>query len=442
MATTFEKLSSNKVKLGFVVDAAKFEEGLKIAYKKNVKNISIPGFRKGKAPRAVVEGMYGKDVFYDDAMSDAAPIAFAYGAGETELRVVGQPTVTKFEFNDDKALVLYFSTDVWPEVELGQYKGVECPKSKVEVTDEEIAEELADMQKENGRIQTVERAAANGDTVVIDFVGTVDGEEFSGGKAEEYSLVLGSNSFVPGFEKQLVGISAGEEKDINVHFPEKYTEALADKDAVFHVVCHEVKETILPELDDEFAKDNDFDTLEELKKSIYDRLFASRKSISDSAFEELIVDKAAEQMIVDIPQSMIEEQLDYLVNRYASYMSAQGLQLEEYLQMINSNMTMFRENYRAQAAKDVRNEVFLQAVAAEENIECTEEDMEADYATLAKQYGMDVEKVKQAIPENEMKEQILHKKAAKFVADNGIPVDEVEETEEAAPEAAEEKGEE
>ncbi|MBQ0135037.1 MAG: trigger factor [Clostridiales bacterium] len=421
----------NVVTFDVTLDAAEFEKYVAEAYKKVKKNITVPGFRKGKAPRAVVEGMYGKDVFYDDAMSEAAPEAFTFAAAEAQLRTVGQPTVTKYEFNDEKALVLYFSTDVWPEVELGQYKGVECPKSKVEVLDEDIQGELESMQKENGRIQTVERAAAEGDTVVIDFVGTVDGEEFKGGKAEDYSLTLGSGSFVPGFEEQLVGISAGEEKDVNVHFPEKYTAELADKDAVFHVVCHEVKETILPALDDEFAKDNDFDTLEELKKSIYDRLYNSRKSVSDSAFEELIVDKAAEQMQCDIPQSMIEEQLDYLVNRYASYMAAQGLKLEDYLEMINSDMATFRENYREQAVKDVRNEVFLQAVAQAEGIECTEEDMEEDYATLAKQYGMTVEKVKAAISAAEMKEEILHKKAAKFVADNGVAVDEVEEPEEA-----------
>lgn len=427
----------NVVTFDVTLDAAEFEQYVAATYKKAKKNITVPGFRKGKAPRTVIEGMYGKDVFYDDAMSDAAPVAFAFGAGESKLHVVGQPSVLKFEFNEDKALVLFFSTDVWPEVELGQYKGIECPKSKVEVTDEEIAGELETMRKENGRIQTVERAAADGDTVVIDFLGTVEGEEFSGGKAEDYSLTLGSNSFVPGFEEQLIGIASGEERDINVHFPENYTENLADKDAVFHVVCHEVKETLLPELDDEFAKDNDYDTLDELKKSIYDRLFSSRQSVADSAFEELIVDKAAEQMICDIPQSMIEEQLDYLVNRYASYMSAQGLALEDYLQMINSNMTLFRENYRAQASKDVRNEVFLQAVAEAEGIECTEEDMENDYATLAKQYGMDIEKVKAAISEAEMKDEILHKKAAKFVADNGIPVDEPEEEAENSEEAAE-----
>ena len=431
MIVSNTKREKNVVTFDVTLDAAEYEQFVAEAYKREKKNITVPGFRKGKAPRSVIEGMYGKNVFFDAAMEDAAPAAFAYGAGESALRVVGQPSVSKYEFNDDKALVLSFTTDVWPEVELGQYKGVECVYSKVEVTEEDIAGELADMQKENGRTQTVERAAENGDTVVIDFVGSVDGEEFSGGKAEGYSLVLGSNSFVPGFEEQLVGIAAGEEKDINVHFPEKYTEALADKDAVFHIVCHEVKETILPELDDEFAKDNDYDTLEELKQSIYDRLFSSRKSVSDSAYEELIVDKAAENMTADIPESMINEQLDYLVRRYSSYMSAQGLPLEEYLQMTGSSMEAFRENYREQAVKDVRNEVFLQAVASAEGIECTEEDMEADYATLAQQYGMSVENVKKAINESEMKEEILHKKASKFIADNGVKLDEPEETEEA-----------
>ena len=421
----------NVVTFEVTLDAAEFEKYVAEAYKKAKKNITVPGFRKGKAPRTVVEGMYGKDVFYDSAMEEAAPIAFAYGAGESGLRVVGQPSVTKFEFNDDKALVLFFSSDVWPEVELGQYKGIECPYSEIEITDEDINGELEEMQKDSARIQSVERPAQNGDTVVIDFVGSVDGEEFAGGKAEGYSLVLGSNSFVPGFEEQLVGIGAYEERDVNVRFPEKYTESLANKDAVFHVKCYEVKETLLPELDDEFAKDNDYDTLEELKKGIYDRLYKSRKAVSDSAFEEQIVDKAAEQMVADIPQSMIEEQLNYLVNRYASYMSAQGMQLEEYLQMINSDMATFRENYREQAVKDVRNEVFLQEVARVEGIECTEEDMEEDYDTLAKQYGMDLEKVKQAIPEKEMKEEILHKKAAKFIADNGIKTAEPEATEEA-----------
>ena len=432
------KREKNTVTFDVTLDAAEFESYVNAAYKKAKGKITVPGFRKGHAPRKVVEGMYGKDVFYDDAMNDAAPVAFMFGAGEEKLEVVGQPAVEKFDFNEENALVLSFKTDVWPECELGEYKGLEAPKAAVEVSEDEVMAEVSRLREQGARITPVERESANGDVLNIDFEGFRDGVAFAGGKGEGYDLELGSGSFIPGFEEQLVGMKAGEEKDISVHFPAEYhSKELADQDATFHVKCNEVKEKILPELDDEFAKDNDCDTLEELKNGIRERMLKSRQEVADSAFEEVIVNKAAENMIVDIPQCMIEEALDNKVNEYASYMSAQGMKLEEYLKMTGSSYELFRERYREAAANEVRTEVLLRAVAKAEGIEIAEEEMESEYADLAAKYGMKIENVKRAIPEGDMRNQMIHKKAAALIAAAGVPVAEVNETEEAAGEQAE-----
>lgn len=439
MIVTNTKREKNTVTFDVTLDAAEFDKYVNGAYKKAKNQISVPGFRKGHAPRKVIEGMYGKEVFYDDAMSDAAPDAFTFAVAEEKIECVGRPAVEKYDFTEEGNVILSFSTDVWPEVELGDYKGLEAPKAAVEVTEEEIDAEVAELRDQGARISPVEREAANGDTLNIDFEGFKDGVAFSGGKGEGYDLELGSGSFIPGFEEQLVGMKAGEEKDITVHFPEKYQNAdLADQDAVFHIKCNEVKEKILPELDDEFAKDNDFDTLEELRTSIRDRMLKTRQEVADSAFEEVIVKKAADNMIVDIPQSMLEEALDNKVNEYGSYMAAQGLKLEDYLEMTGSTFEQFRENYRAAASEELRSEILLREVGKAEGIEVSDEEMEAEYNDLATKYGMKIESVKRAIPEEDMKNQIIHKKAAAIIVAAGIPVAEEEEpAEEAAEEQAE-----
>ena len=272
-----EKKEKSTVTFDVVCDAAEFEKALNSAYLKNRKNIFVQGFRKGKAPRMIIEGMYGKEVFYDDATDELAPAAFEYAVGEESLRVVGQPAVTKVDVSEEKVLTLSFTTAVWPEVTLGQYKGLEAPKAEVEITEEKIDEELTKIQKRNARMVTVERPAEDGDTANIDYLGTVDGVAFDGGAAEGYNLLLGSNSFIPGFEAQVIGMSTGEEKDIEVTFPEEYHAAeLAGKPAVFHVKVNELKIAELPELDDEFAKDvSEFDTLADYRAAIKSRMEVS-----------------------------------------------------------------------------------------------------------------------------------------------------------------------
>ncbi|MCD7844468.1 MAG: trigger factor, partial [Oscillospiraceae bacterium] len=286
-----EKQEKSTTAFEAVCDAAEFEKAINTVYQKNKSQIYIQGFRKGKAPRMVIEGMYGKDVFYEDATEELAPNAFKFAAEELGLRTVGHPAVKNTEVSEEKELTLSFVTAVWPEVTLGQYRGVEAPKASSEVPEEKVAAELAKVQKRNARIVTVERPAQTGDTVVIDYLGTVDGVAFDGGAAEGHNLELGSNSFIPGFEDGVVGMSAGEEKDIDVTFPEAYhAEELAGKAAVFHVKCHEVKQEELPELDDEFAKDvSEFDTLEEYKASLRTRLEESAAAAAEEDFQHNLI---------------------------------------------------------------------------------------------------------------------------------------------------------
>ncbi|MBE6970029.1 MAG: trigger factor [Ruminococcaceae bacterium] len=423
MIVTNAAREKNTVTFEVRLDAAEFEKYVNEAYKKNKSKIMVTGFRKGRAPRMVIEGMYGKEVFYDDAMNDAAPEAFAFAVEQEKLNVVGRPAIENVEVTEETGLVLSYKVDVWPETTLGQYKGLEAEKVTVTVSDEEVDADIERQRKQNGRIQTVEREAKEGDTVNIDYVGTREGVPFDGGTADGYNLGLGSGTFVPGFEEKLVGIKAGEERDIDITFPENYVEHLAGKDVVFHVKCNEVKEEILPELDDEFAKDHDYDTLAEMREASRKRLADGRQSAVENAWKDMLVEQAVENMTVEIPQGMIEERLDGIMNEYAQYMASQGMKLENYVQMIGTDMATFRENSRSAAEKQTRTEVLLRAVAEAEKIEASEEDLEKEYNELAQQYGIDVDTVRAAINVEMIKDQIVSRKAMNVIVDSGIAVE-------------------
>ena len=302
-----EKKENNLVSFQVEVDKAEFEEAVNSAYLKNKSKVSVPGFRKGKAPRMVVEGMYGTNVFYEDAIDEVSPKAFELAVDENELQAVGRPNITGADVSDDKALTLTFETAIYPEVTLGQYKGIEAPKKEINITDVDVNAYIDEIRKRNARQLTVERAAKLGDTVVIDYDGYLDGTRFDGGKAEGTSLELGSGQFVPGFEEQVVGMKAGDEKEIDITFPENYHEGLAGKAVVFKIKVHEVTELELPAVDDEFTKDvSEFDTLEDYKKAIFEQLVQSRTKAVEEDFGYNVMEKAVENMTCDVPNAMIE----------------------------------------------------------------------------------------------------------------------------------------
>ncbi len=434
-----EKKENHTATFEVEIDAAAFDAAVNRAYLKNKKQISVPGFRKGKAPRMVIEGMYGKEVFYDDAVNDIAPEALAFAVEQEKLDTVGRPTIKDMNVSDEKVLTLSFEVALYPEVTLGQYKGLEVEREKSEISDSEVDAEIARVQKRNARIMTAERAAKMGDTAVIDFEGFVDGTPFDGGKGENYSLALGSHSFIPGFEEQVVGMSAGEEKDIDVKFPEDYHEGLSGKDAVFHVVCHEIKESILPELDDEFAKDvSEFDTLAEYRESIRKNLQETREKTVERSFREAVLNKAAENITVEIPDAMVDEQHEIMISDYSNSLMNQGIELEQYIAMMGMNMDTFRMNTRPSAARQLRVNLMLDQVAKEEGFEVTDEDIETELQKMADAYHLKIEDVRAAVPVENLRKDILERKAADLICESAIATEPAPAEEKAAEEPAEE----
>ena len=402
-----------------------FQTALDKAYAKIRKDIMIPGFRKGKAPRKFVERMYGSQVFYEDAVNEIFPEIYEAAIVKQELKAVGQPSVTDMQTPEDGSVVLTVSTELYPEVTLGQYKGIEVPKETVSISKAEVDAELGRMQDRNARIETVDREAKTGDTVILDFEGFVDGKPFDGGKAEGYTLTLGSGAFIPGFEDQLVGLKAGEEKAVEVTFPESYTKELAGKAATFQCKIHEVKETIKPELDDEFAKDvSEFDTLADLKKDIKARLTKTRQEESDRAFEDTAVDAAAKNMTVEIPACMIDEQVDRQMEQFGYQLQMQGMKMEDYAKMMGGNVDGLRQSLRPMAEQTVRTSLLLEAVAEAEKIEVLDEEVEEELKKMADQYQMELEKVKAAVSADSVREELKTRKAAKFIAENAKAVEE------------------
>ena len=419
---------NGKAKVVVEIDKPEFEQALNKAYAKCRKDIMLPGFRKGKAPRKMVESMYGATVFYEDAVNEIFPEIYTTAIVDQQLKAVGSPSVSNMDTPDEGGVVLTIETELYPEVTLGQYKGIEVPKREVKVEDSEVDAELSRMAERNARIETVDRAAQMGDTVVIDFEGFEGGKPFQGGKAEDYSLTLGSGSFIPGFEEALVGAVAGEERDVNVTFPENYAKELAGKPAVFKCKVHEVKESIKPELDDEFAKDvSEFDTLDALKNDIRERFTKSREEQNERAFESAAVQLAAANMTCNVPACMIDEQVDHQIEQFAYQLQSQGMKMEDYTKMIGGDLSSLRQSMRPMAEQTVRSDILLSEIARAENLEVTDEEVEKELKKLAEQYQMELDKVKAAVDTAAVKSDLMGKKAAKIITDNAVAVAPTEE---------------
>ena len=408
-----EKLEKSMVELQFSVDAETFKAAVNTAFKREGKKYAIPGFRKGKAPRHMIEKMYGADIFHYDAINDLFPEQYEAAVQAAGIDVVGRPEPEVVSMTEEDGAVLKVKVAVKPEVELGEYAGLTVTKEVKTVDEADVEAEIKRMQDRNGRLLTREGAAENGDTVDIDFEGFVDGKAFEGGKAEHYSLVLGSGSFIPGFEDQMVGHSAGEEFDINVKFPEEYgAEELAGKDATFKIKLHEVKYKELPELDDDFAKDvSEYDTLEELKNSIRTGMQANQDKQADQKVENDLIDQVVSNMKADIPAAMIESRVDELVQDFQYRISQQGLKLDQYLQYMGMNMEQFRE----QAEKQVKMRLAMEAIVAKESIEASDEEFEEEVKRIAEAYKMDVDKVKSIVDASAVKADLAVNKAIDFV---------------------------
>ena len=416
-----EKKDNNTAIFQVEIDADTFEQAVNKAYKKLKNSIYVAGFRKGKAPRVVIEGMYGADIFHDEAVQDMAPEAFEYAVKEEDLNTVGTPSVADYNVDENKVCTITFTTDLYPVVTLGEYKGIEAPYAEPVVTDEEIDQQVEDTRKRNARYIDVERPVKEGDTIVFDFEGFVDGVPFEGGKAENYSLEIGSGMFIPGFEDQLVGMEAETDGEVNVTFPEQYDPKLAGKDATFKVKIHAVREPQLPELDDEFAKDvSEFDTLDEYKADLKAKTLERKTEGAEADFKNAVISKAIENMEVSIPESMIAEKIDEFLMNYADSMGARGMSRENLLKAMGLDDATFSAMMRPAAERQVQADLLLEAVAKAENIEATEEDKNEFYNKLAADYGEEAEKIKGMIDENLMVQDIVHRKAADVMYDSAV----------------------
>ncbi len=395
-----EKQEHSVVALTIEITKAEFEAAKDKAFKKTGKNITVPGFRKGHAPRKMIEKLYGEGVFFEEAFNIIYPDAMEMAVEKSGIKPVGRADVDLGDPAEEGGLTIIAKVPVEPEVELGEYKGVEVEKETVKVPAADVKAELNRLAQRNARTETVDRKAKKNDTVDIDFEGFVDGVAFEGGKAEHHALTLGSGTFIPGFEDQLIGCKAGDEKDVVVTFPEEYhAKELAGKEAVFKCKVHKVEETILPEIDDEFAKDvsDTCETLDDLKKEISERLKKERQEAADHAFEEKVLDAVIENMKADIPQAMIESQIDSIVQDFSYRLQMQGMQLDQYLKMSGTEMGAFRAMFREQAEHQVKSRLVLEKVAELENIAVSDTELEEEYAKMAEQYGMEVDKVKSIV---------------------------------------------
>ena len=400
------------------IDKELMETGVNKAYLKARKNIQLPGWRKGKAPRKLIESIYGAHVFYEDGLEEIFPEIYKACVIDQEIKAVGRPSLTDMDINDEGIVTLTLTTDVYPEVTLGDYKGLEVEKAEATVSDAQVDAELNRMAQNVASTETVERAAEMGDTANIDFEGFDNGVAFDGGKGENFDLKLGSNSFVPGFEEQVVGMSAGEEKDIDITFPEDYHKELAGKAVVFHVKCNKVTVTNLPALDDEFAKDvSEFETLDELKSDIRAKALESAQKQIDSAFEQACVEKAAENTTVELPGGLIEAELDNQMERFGYQLQMSGYSMEAYAKMMGGDLNTMRSAFRPAAEKQAKINVTLTKIIETEGITVSDEEIEAEIAKLAEQYSLEASKVKEMVPAEELKANIENRKAVKVIVD-------------------------
>ena len=415
--------NGNQATITVEIDKELMEKGVNAAYMKQRKNIMLPGFRKGKAPRKMIEAMYGAHVFYEDGLEEIFPEVYEEAVVKQELKAVGRPSLTDMDISEDGIVTITITTDVYPEVTLGDYKGLEVEKAEATVTDEQVQAELDRMAQNVASTETVERAAQMGDTANIDFEGFDNGVPFDGGKGDNFDLKLGSGSFVPGFEEQIVGMTAGEEKDIDITFPEDYHAELAGKAVVFHVKLNKVTETVVPALDDEFAKDvSEFDTLDELKADVRAKALESAQKQIDSAFENACVEKAAENTTVEMPKALIESELDNQMERFAYQLQMSGYSIEQYAKMMGGDLNTMRNAFRPAAEKQAKINVTLEKIAEVEGVEVTEEDMTAEFESLAKQYSLELDKVKELVPAEEIKASLKTRKAVKVIVDSAVAV--------------------
>ena len=417
-----EKLEKSRVALTIEVGAEEFEAAVNKAYLKMRGKINVPGFRVGKAPRKIIEKMYGAEVFYEEAVNIILPDAYEAAVKEQGLETVGYPQV-ELESCTKDGVVFKCTVAVYPEVKLGQYKGLEAPKAEVKVAAADVNARLKEMADRNSRLVSVERAVKKGDTADIDFEGFDNGVAFDGGKGENFDLEIGSGSFVPGFEDQLIGMKAGEEKDIDITFPENYTPELAGKPVVFHVKVNEVKVKELPAIDDEFAKDvSEFDTLKELKADIKKKMTDERTVAAQRAFEDVLMTKVAEGIKAEIPDEMIEMQAHQMLEGFKQQLASQGIPFEQYTKMTGMNEEQIIMDAKEPATNQVRMDLAIRAIIKAEGLEVTDEEVENEIKSLAEKYGMELDTVKKFLNPEDIKEQVMREKVIKVVADSAIAV--------------------
>lgn len=426
MSVQVEKLEKSMAKLTITVEAAKFDAAVDSAYQKNKGKIALPGFRKGKAPRAMIEKMYGTGVFYEDAANELIPEAYETAAKESELEIVAQPEIEVTQMDKGTDFIFTATVAIKPEVTLGDYKGIEVEKKEAEVSEEEITAEIDKAREANSRLITIEdRATEDGDTVIIDFDGYVDGKQFEGGYAEDYTLVLGSHSFIDNFEDQLVGKNLGEDVEVNVTFPEEYhVDELKGKPALFKVKIKEIQKKELPELDDDFAQDvSDFDTLDEYKADVEKKILENKENQIKREQEDQIIEKIIENAQMEIPQQMIAAQTRQMTQEFAQRLQSQGLSLEQYMQFTGLTPQKMMEDLEPQALKRIQSRLVLEAVVAAENIEASDEEIDKELENMASMYQMEIDKLKELIGDDEKKQigmDLAVQKAVEFVVKEAV----------------------
>ena len=410
---------------GIVVEIApeEFDAAIEQVYRRNRSKISVPGFRKGKAPRKIVENMYGKGVFYEDALENMLPAVVAYANNESGLKTVGSPSVDDVDIADDKTVTVTYTIGVYPEITLGEYKGIHAVKPVVEVTESDIDTEVEKERYKNARMETItDRPVIGGDTVTLDYRGTLDGVAFDGGTAENYELKIGSNSFIPGFEEKMQGMFTGEERDLELTFPADYHAAeLAGKDVVFHVKVNEIKSQVLPEVDDEFVKDvSEFDTVAEYRESLKKDLTMNREANAQTTFENNVMDKLVESVEGEIPDALVDQYIDNQISSMSASLGQYGMSFEQYLQMMGATVEGFRANMRPNAEKNAKSRLALEKIAELEAIEVTPEEIEEELKELAEAYGMEIEDIKKQVTEDMVSEELKVRKANRLVMDAAV----------------------
>jgi len=417
-----EKRENNEVELVIEVQPDELEAAVNKAFIKNRNRISVPGFRKGKAPRRIIEKMYGAEIFLSDALDDILPDVLRFAMKETEFDIVGYPKITDMDVKDDNRRVeITLTAALHPEVTIGKYKGLSAPKPVIEIPDSEIDAQIETTRERNARMEKVDRPAESGDIAIIDFEGFVDGVAFEGGKGENHELTLGSGSFIPGFEEQVEGMETGETRDIDLVFPDNYKEDLAGKAVVFKVTLNEVREKILPELDDEFVKDvSEFDTIDEYRADIREKFVKTRQKDVDETFENILMDQLVESMEAEVPDEMVEEQLDLSMKNFSSRLSSYGMEPDKYMQMMGVTPEAFRERMRESSEKQVRIQLALGKIAELEGVEVSDDEIEAEYKDASERYGMEIEKFKETVARDDLIHDLKLRGAAKIVVDSAI----------------------